>query len=55
MCGRDLKEGIDFYIVKGKYVFTEHYLKKRGYCCGNGCVNCPYKEKKCVIPKESQK
>ncbi len=23
-------------------VFTKDYLLKRGYCCQNGCLNCPY-------------
>ena len=23
-------------------VLTEKYLKERGYCCGNGCLHCPY-------------
>ncbi len=23
-------------------VFTASYLKRRGYCCGNGCRHCPY-------------
>lgn len=49
-------EGIDFYYdkeglwneskngkKKGKMVLTEHYLRKRGYCCNNGCRHCPYK------------
>jgi hypothetical protein len=36
-------EGIDFYIEKGLYVFTEKYLKERGYCCDSGCRHCPYK------------
>jgi Family of unknown function (DUF5522) len=36
-------EGVDFYIEKGLYVFTEKYLKKRGYCCDSGCRHCPYK------------
>jgi hypothetical protein len=22
--------------------FTAKYLLERGYCCGNGCKNCPY-------------
>ncbi len=35
-------KGVDYYIDKGMYVFTEHYLKKRGYCCENGCRHCPY-------------
>ncbi|MEC7753872.1 MULTISPECIES: DUF5522 domain-containing protein [Roseivirga] len=37
----------DYYIDKnGLLVFTEHYLKKRGYCCQNGCRHCPYGFKK---------
>lgn len=32
----------DFYIDNGKYVFTEQYLKDRGYCCKNNCRHCPY-------------
>ena len=33
----------DYYLNKdGKLVFTEHYLRKRGYCCQNGCMHCPY-------------
>jgi hypothetical protein len=37
-----LQEGIDFYIENGRYVFTAHYLRKRGYCCQSGCRHCPY-------------
>lgn len=40
-----LVEGKDFYIENGLYVFTEHYHLKRGYCCGNGCRHCAYKNK----------
>ncbi len=37
-----LEEG-DFYTNEQGYrVFTEKYLLKRGYCCKNGCKNCPY-------------
>jgi hypothetical protein len=33
----------DFYINdKGLFVFTEIYHLKRGYCCENGCLHCPY-------------
>jgi hypothetical protein len=36
-------EGEDYYInERGLYVFTERYLKERGYCCGNGCKHCPF-------------
>jgi len=37
-----LVEGIDFYLEDGLMVLTEHFLKKRGYCCGNHCRHCPY-------------
>ena len=36
------KNNEDFYIENGKYVFTEVFHIKRGYCCGNGCRHCPY-------------
>ncbi len=32
-----------YYNDKGLMVLTEHYLRKRGYCCKNGCLHCPYK------------
>jgi hypothetical protein len=32
----------DFYIESGKYVFTDVFHLKRGYCCGNMCRHCPY-------------
>ena len=41
--GEEEKEEGDFYINKDGYkVFTEKYLRKRGYCCQNGCKHCPY-------------
>lgn len=37
-----LVEGEDYY-WEGQYmVMTEHYLRKRGYCCESGCRHCPY-------------
>lgn len=41
-----LIEGVDYYIENGLYVFTAHYLEKRGYCCKSGCRHCPYGYKK---------
>jgi Family of unknown function (DUF5522) len=38
----ELKEGEDFYREGPFIVFTESYLKKRGYCCESGCRHCPY-------------
>lgn len=32
----------DAYWENGRLVFTEVFLRKRGYCCGNRCRHCPY-------------
>jgi hypothetical protein len=34
----------DFYYEGPYLVFTERYLRKRGYCCNSGCRHCPYKQ-----------
>ena len=40
---KKLVEGIDYYYDEhNRWVWTEHYLKKRGYCCKSGCKHCPY-------------
>lgn len=45
----------EFYINdSGLYVFTAEYLLKRGYCCGNGCIHCPYDYKN-VVDEEKRK
>ena len=38
----NLQEGKDYTIENEAMVFTCSYLKRRGYCCGSGCRNCPY-------------
>lgn len=43
---RPLREGEDYYLENGLYVFTASFLRRRGYCCESGCRHCPY-------PKES--
>lgn len=41
--GDNLKEGADYYLSPdGFRVMTEDYLRRRGYCCSNGCRHCPY-------------
>ncbi len=50
----------NFYWENGFCVFTEHFLMKRGHCCGNGCRHCPYEPKceygnKNINPKVLQK
>ena len=37
-----LTEPRDYYREGDAEVFTESYLKRRGYCCGSGCRHCPY-------------
>ncbi|MBK8080703.1 MAG: hypothetical protein IPK25_10700 [Saprospiraceae bacterium] len=32
----------DFYVENSLVVFTEKFLKNRGYCCKSGCRHCPY-------------
>ncbi len=50
-----LRKDIDYYINKdGLYVFTELYLKERGYCCENGCRHCPYGFDKTRIDNQEQ-
>jgi len=39
---RDLEEGTDFYYEGPCMVFTEKFLRDRGYCCESGCRHCPY-------------
>lgn len=35
-------QGRDYYLEKGRVIFTESYLENRGMCCGSGCRHCPY-------------
>jgi hypothetical protein len=47
-------EGQDYYITQdGLLVFTARYLLERGYCCGNGCLNCPYHYEQVAEPKRT--
>ena len=51
---KPLDEGDDFYFnPDGLVVFTAEYLLNRGYCCGNGCKNCPYDYKNVPEPKRT--
>jgi len=44
--GSEKKEEPDYYMENGFVVFTEAFLRKRGYCCKKGCRHCPYGFKK---------
>jgi hypothetical protein len=50
----DLVEGIDFYINKNGYiVLTEKYHLEKGFCCGLGCLHCPYNYENVPEPRRS--
>jgi Family of unknown function (DUF5522) len=36
----------DYYLENGRWVFTEAYHRKRGYCCESACRHCPWAYKK---------
>jgi hypothetical protein len=51
---KQLIEGLDFcYNERGLMVLTEKYHLERGYCCGNGCLHCPYDYERVSEPRRS--
>ena len=49
-----MQENEDYYVLPdGRLVFTAKFLLKRGYCCGNGCLNCPYDFENVPEPRKS--
>ncbi len=49
-----LCEGEDYFMLpNGQLVMTAAYLQKRGTCCGNGCLNCPFEYQAVAEPKRS--
>lgn len=50
-----LIEGEDFYYNgQGYMVLTANYLLRRGFCCGNGCMHCPYHYEAVPEPRRSE-
>jgi len=50
-----LTEGVDFYYdANGYMVLTEKYHLEKGYCCGLGCLHCPYNYVSVPEPKRSE-
>jgi hypothetical protein len=50
----NLVESIDYYYNKDGYiVLTEKYHLDKGYCCGNGCLHCPYDFENVPEPKRT--
>lgn len=40
--GSKLQPNEFYYDKEGRMVMTEEYHTRRGSCCGNGCLKCPY-------------
>ncbi|MCU0404726.1 MAG: DUF5522 domain-containing protein [Chitinophagaceae bacterium] len=50
-----LTEGVDYYYnEEGYIVLTEQYHLERGYCCGNGCLHCPFDYETVPEPRKSE-
>lgn len=50
-----LIEGIHYYLNEnGLVVLTEKYHLARGYCCGNGCLHCPFEYENVSEPRKSE-
>jgi len=50
----ELIEGLQYYINEnGLMVLTEQYHKEKGYCCGMGCLHCPYQYENVPEPRRS--
>jgi hypothetical protein len=51
----ELIEGTDYYInADGFVVLTEKYHREKGYCCGMGCLHCPYNFENVPEPRKSE-
>lgn len=50
-----LTEGVHYYLNEdGLVVLTEKYHLARGYCCGNGCLHCPFNYENVREPRKSE-
>jgi hypothetical protein len=52
---KPLTEGLDYYYnEQGYIVLTEKYHLEKGFCCGFGCLHCPYNYENVPEPKRSE-
>ena len=52
---KELVEDVHYYINDDGYVvLTEKYLLEKGYCCGNGCLHCPFYYEKVEEPRRTE-
>lgn len=51
---KDLIEDLHYYVNdEGYVVLTEQYHFERGYCCGIGCLHCPFQYENVPEPKKT--
>ena len=51
----NLIDNIHYYInEEGLFVFSAQYHLEKGYCCGNGCLHCPYHYENVPEPKKTE-
>jgi Family of unknown function (DUF5522) len=51
---KKLTEHTHYYFNEaGLMVFTGTYHLERGFCCGNGCLHCPYDFEKVPEPQKT--
>jgi hypothetical protein len=52
---KDLTEGIHYYVNDDGYiVLTAQYHLEKGFCCGNGCLHCPYNYENVQEPRRAE-
>ena len=49
-----LDEDDIYFNADGMMVFTAEYLLQRNFCCGNGCLHCPFEYKNVPEPRRSK-
>ena len=53
-----MKEWIEgkhyYYNSEGLVVLTALFHTRRGYCCGNGCLHCPFNFSNVPEPRKSK-
>ncbi|MEP6699981.1 MAG: DUF5522 domain-containing protein [Bacteroidota bacterium] len=51
---KELIEGIHYYFnADGYVVLTGQYHLEKGFCCGYGCLHCPYEYENVEEPRRS--
>ena len=51
----ELIEGIHYYLnEEGNVSFTRQYHLEKGFCCGLGCLHCPFNFENVPEPRRSE-